>query len=82
VSGEPIHVVLLEDVAHQTIRLSLVELFAFTGDDSGRVLTAVLENCEPIVDDWSRRLADLGDHTYDATHIESRPWLHSGGFRL
>jgi hypothetical protein len=64
-------VVLAEHVAHQALVLALVKTIIAAGHDARRVLAAVLQHRERVVQ--LRRHGAAHDHTGEATHQLSAP---------
>jgi hypothetical protein len=70
-SEEALHVVLAEHVANQALVLALVKTIMAAGHDARRVLAAVLQHRERVVQ--LRRHGAAHDHTGEATHQLSAP---------
>src|SRR5205085_1505727 len=60
------HVARAEHVAHQAGALVHVEGLVLGGDDAGRILAAVLQQQQAIVEQLVHR--PLGDYAYDSAH--------------
>ena len=73
---------LLEHIPDQTVGLSLVQMFTFTCDNSSSILSTVLEDGQPIIDDGCHRLANLGDDANDTTHSATQLVVTWEGFRV
>jgi len=63
------HVLLLEDIAHQARVLAHVELARLAGHDAGRILTAVLQDGQRIVDSLIHGTDP--DHSDDTAHVRN-----------
>ena len=82
VSDQCIHVALLEYIADQSIRFTVVEMFSCPGDNSSRILSTVLQNSEAIIEDRRNGVTELGDDANDTTHSETQSFVTWAGFRV
>ncbi|MNF30238.1 hypothetical protein D3C84_109660 [compost metagenome] len=67
VADQALHMALMKDVAHQAIVLAQEQPAVMTGDDTGSILAAVLEDGQAVI----QRLIDVRftDDTDNATHV-------------
>jgi hypothetical protein len=72
-ANQALHVALLEHVAHQAIVLAQEQAAIMTGDNTGSILAAVLEDGQPVI----QRLIDVRftDDTDNAAHV-TQPLLN------
>ena len=62
------HVALEEDICHQAVGLSQSEVPVGIGENSRRVLTAVLENGQPVIQQLIHMCSLMANNAKDATH--------------
>src|SRR3990167_7692236 len=72
-ADQTLHVALLEHVTYQTVVLAQEQTAIMAGDNTGSILAAVLEDCEPVI----QRLIDVRftDDTDNAAHV-TQPLLN------
>lgn len=72
----PLHVVLTENIAHQPLAFSLAEFSTTAGHDAGRILSAMLQHRQRVVD--IRGNITLPNQTNQSTHqaVTSKAFTH------